>query len=270
MPWHHAVAPVDTQQVSACHCEERSDGTIRILCGRAQQKAVLWANSSGVTNLPQQQPTCQVSLRGRGLPHQCAHWFAMTCRRKDVCAGARMFGAQGVRNAGACRRVQGRPPLSLRGAKRRGNPYSLRQGATESSTLGEFVRRNEFATTAANLPSFSAGMRIAAPVCALVRNDRLGRCVRTRGQLQCTTFLPGDADCHRCDHWFAMTPPPCHCEERSDVAIRILCGKAQQKAVLWANSSGVTNLPQQQPTCQVSLRGCGLPHQCAHWFAMTC
>ena len=107
-------------------------------------------------------------------------------------------------------------------------------------------------------------------MCALVRNDRLGRCVRTRGQLQCTTFLPGDADCHRCDHWLAMTPPPCHCEERSDVAIRILCGRAQQKAVLWANSSGVTNLPQQQPACQVSLRGRGLPHQCAHWFAMTC
>src|SRR5699024_165464 len=91
-----------------------------------------------------------------GLPHQCAHWFAMTCRRKDVCAGARTgfamacrrkdvcagartFGAQGVRNAGACRRVQGRPPpLSLRGAERRGNPYSLRQGMTESSTLGEY------------------------------------------------------------------------------------------------------------------------------------
>ena len=26
-----------------------------------------------------------------GLPHQCAHWFAMTCRRKDVYAGARTF-----------------------------------------------------------------------------------------------------------------------------------------------------------------------------------
>ena len=160
--------------------------------------------------------------------------------------------------------------MSLRGAKRRDNPHPLRQYITKGNTLGEYERCCGFAPKAANLSSISAGTRIATPVCALVRNDRLGRCVRTRGQLQCTTFLPGDADCHRCDHWLAMTPPPCHCEERSDVAIRILCGRAQQKAVLWANSSGVTNLPQQQPTCQVSLRGCGLPHQCAHWCAMTC
>ena len=160
--------------------------------------------------------------------------------------------------------------MSLRGAKRRDNPFSLRQRITKSNTLGKYGKCYEFAKTAASLPGPSAGTRIATPVCALVRNDRLGRCVRTRGQLQCTTFLPGDADCHRCDHWLAMTPPPCHCEERSDVAIRILCGRAQQKAVLWANSSGTLDRVLQQPTCQVSLRGCGLPHQCAHWFAMTC
>ena len=62
-------------------------------------------------------------------------------------------------------------PLSLRGAKRRGNPYSLRQRKTKSSTLGESEKRYEFALRITNLQSFSAGTRIATPVCALVRND---------------------------------------------------------------------------------------------------
>ena len=43
----------------------------------------------------------------------------------------------------------------------------------ENNTLGKYVRRNEFARTAANLPGISAGTRIATPVCALVRNDML-------------------------------------------------------------------------------------------------
>ena len=69
------------------------------------------------------------------------------------------------------------------------------------------IRKNayEFARSSTKLPGFSAGTRIAAPVCALVRNDRFGRHVRTRARVQCTTFLPGDADCRRCAHWFAMT-----------------------------------------------------------------
>ena len=45
-----------------------------------------------------------------GLPRQCAHWLAMTCRRKGACAGARTFGAQGAQNAGTCQWVQGRFP----------------------------------------------------------------------------------------------------------------------------------------------------------------
>ena len=35
--------------------------------------------------------------------------------------------------------------MSLRGAKRRGNPFSLRQGIAESSTSGEYETRHEFA-----------------------------------------------------------------------------------------------------------------------------
>ena len=70
--------------------------------------------------------------------------------------------------------------MSLRGAQRRGNPYSLRQHKTKSNTLGKSEKRHEFAQTAANLPGIPAGMRIAAPVCALVRNDMLkaARCQR--------------------------------------------------------------------------------------------
>ena len=41
------------------------------------------------TDLPKVVPTCQVSLRGRGLPHQCAHWFAMTCRRQRRVCGCK-------------------------------------------------------------------------------------------------------------------------------------------------------------------------------------
>ena len=80
--------------------------------------------------------------------------------------------------AARCQRLQERgaggyasPPLSLRGAQRRDNPYSLRQHKTKSNTLGNSEKRHEFAQTAANLPGIPAGMRIAAPVCALVRND---------------------------------------------------------------------------------------------------
>ena len=40
------------------------------------------------------------------------------------------------------------------------------------------------------------GERIAAPVCALVRNDKFGRYARARAVVQCTTSQPGDADCH--------------------------------------------------------------------------
>ena len=43
----------------------------------------------------------------------------------------------------------------------------------------------EFARSSTKLPGFPAGTRIAAPVCALVRNDMLktGRCARVQGRL---------------------------------------------------------------------------------------
>ena len=74
--------------------------------------------------------------------------------------------------------------MSLRGAQRRGNPFSLQYNIAESSTLGEYAAVYEFAQTSAYLPGISAGMRIAAPVCALVRNDmrKTGAWVRVHGR----------------------------------------------------------------------------------------
>ncbi len=91
------------------------------------------------TNLPQRQQACPLSLRGCGLPQVCA------LVRNDMLKEGRVRGCKYV------------PPLSLRGAKRRGNPLLLRCNMTESSTLGECVSGYEFAQTAANLLSFSAG-----------------------------------------------------------------------------------------------------------------
>ena len=224
----------------------------------------------------------------------------------QVCAGQ---GRNDMLKTGKCSRLQGRfpaaPPgkrrhaanfwMSLRGAKRRGNPHLLRQGMTESSTLGESEKCYEFALRIANLQSFSAGTRIAAPVCALVRNDMLKEeaCVRLQGRLarghaetwqvcagQGRNDMQRTDRCSRLQGRFPAVPP----------------GKRRHAANFWMSLRGAerrgnphllrqgmtesstlgeygkvhTNLPQRQPTCQVFLRGRGLPHQCAHWFAMTC
>ncbi len=49
--------------------------------------------------------------------------------------------------------------------------FSLQWDRTKSNTLGEYARRNEFALSPTGLQRFSAGKRIATPVCALARND---------------------------------------------------------------------------------------------------
>ena len=146
-PRQHILAHAGTRQVSACHCEERSDVAIRSPCSTTSQKAVLWANTKKYYEFAQKRIYRCLSLRGCGLPHQCAHWFAMTCKRR--------------------------------------------------------VRVSE---CKAVLPSKPAG------------------------------------GCGFC-HWADVLPNPdtqqisaCHCEERSDVAIRSPCSTASQKAVLWANT----------------------------------
>ena len=89
VPWQRPLANADTRQISACHCEERSDGTIRSPCSSTKRKAILPGKSVEAANLPYVLLSCQVFLRGNGLPHQCAHWFAMTCRRKRRCCGCK-------------------------------------------------------------------------------------------------------------------------------------------------------------------------------------
>ena len=50
--WADVLANADTQQISACHCEERSDVAIRSPCSTASQKAVPQANTQPSTNSP--------------------------------------------------------------------------------------------------------------------------------------------------------------------------------------------------------------------------
>ena len=73
------------------------------------------------------------------MPHQCAHWFAMTCRRqKGVCAckdvARKVRGNMPGVSGGKALVRNDTSPLSLRGAKRRGNPSLLRQHITKSNT----------------------------------------------------------------------------------------------------------------------------------------
>ena len=90
-----------------------------------------------------------------------------------------------MQKTGTYSRVQGRPPpLSLRGAKRRDNPFSLRQHTAKRHYSRRIRRSCGFALSIANLQSFPAGMRIATPVCALVRNDmqKTGTYSRVQGR----------------------------------------------------------------------------------------
>ena len=110
----------------------RSEATWQsVLLAVAQnRKAILWANTESVTNLPKQQPTCPVSLRRRGLPHQCAHWFAMTCRNLPGVCGCKNVVHNDMLKTGTRLRMHGRgarwhlPHCHCK--ERSGNPFSLR------------------------------------------------------------------------------------------------------------------------------------------------
>ena len=131
---------------------------------------------------------------------------AVACQRLQGC------GAQGAQKHAGCQRLQGRFPAVHRqcpGIVRTGGKFlhviarseatwqsvALRQHKTMRKYLRRIRRSCEFALSAAYCSVLLQGERIAAPVCALVRNDKLGRYARTRARLQCTAFLPGDADC---------------------------------------------------------------------------
>ena len=114
------------------------------------------------------------------MPHQCAHWFAMT-DLVGVCAPG---GGSSVP-----RFCQGTRIATPRRPKVRHAQLRPKARVGQRSLV-------------APLPTKGAPLR--GPH-ALVRNDRLGRCVRTRGRQQCTTFLPGDADCRTS----SPQSPPC-------------------------------------------------------------
>ena len=59
-------------------------------------------------------------VRGNGLPRQCAHWLAMTGGGKAGALVLRCHCGEAVRRGNPSL-----PLLSLRGAKRRGNPFSF-------------------------------------------------------------------------------------------------------------------------------------------------
>ena len=114
--------------------------------------------------------------------------------------------------------------MSLRGAKRWDNPFSCGSAKQNATIPGEYVRRYEFARSSARLPSFSAGKRIAAPVCALVRNDmqKTGACQRMQvgGHEEKCVDGSGFTWYNVLAYADTQQVSACHCEERSDVAIR--------------------------------------------------
>ena len=71
-----------------------------------------------------------------GLPRQCAHWLAMPCRRKDVCAGARTRRAMTCRRKDVC--AGARTRFTMTGRKRAGVGGARRQksGSPPRGTSG--------------------------------------------------------------------------------------------------------------------------------------
>ena len=160
-----------------------------------------------------------------GLPHRCAHRFAMTRILLGVrcMSAAAHMGAALQRNLQNMRRGGGSAPpvhgrrifikLSFRGAQRRGNPFSLcGEGAAQGTGYG----------------------------------------------------LP-----HRCAHRFAMT--------RILLGVRCMSGGGSAPPVhgrrifIKLSFRGAQRRGNPFPPCsEGAVRGgCGLPHRCAHRFAMT-
>ena len=96
--------------------------------------------------------------------------------------------------------------MSLRGAKRRGNPYSLRQCKTRSNTLGEYGKVHTNLPEV--VPSYQASLRGRGlpQVCALVRNDMLKTDTHLRLQDRLARRVRGNLGrVSGARHWFAMT-----------------------------------------------------------------
>ncbi len=231
---------------------------IRSPCSTTSQKAVLWANTKKCYEFAQKRIYRCLSLRGCGLPHQCAHWFAMTCKRRVRVSECKAVGREGKCIDGGSfawynvLAYADTPHVSACHCEERSDVAIRSPCSTTSQKAVPWANTQpsyEFAQPAANLPGISAGTRIATPVCALARNDMLKTDALLRMQGGGARVLPrkvlANADTRqvsacRCELRSCNRrngfPSACHCEERSDVAIRSPCSTTSQKAVLWANT----------------------------------
>ena len=72
------VACADTRQISACHCEERSDVAIRVPAAGHSKEQYFRRKRNSLRIRPKYCQVARFPCGENGLPHQCAHWFAMT------------------------------------------------------------------------------------------------------------------------------------------------------------------------------------------------
>ena len=125
--------------------------------GQRRSNAPLWLLS------PQRVPLCGAPL----------HWLAMTCRNLLRVSGCRNTVRNDMQKPETFLRVQGRPPPLV--IARSVATWQFRNPCgrawQRAAPKANAEKCHEFARSSANLSGFSAGTRIATPVCALVRND---------------------------------------------------------------------------------------------------
>ena len=153
-----------------------------------------------------------------------------------------------------------------------------RSGATWQSVLSaaghdrkQYLRRTrksvyEFARSSASLPSFPAGMRIATPVCALVRNDmqKAGTCARVQGR-------GARKVCRRQGvSTGARTSPTVIARSGATWQSVLLAVPQNEKEHFGQIRKAQRICPNSSQLARLLCGENGLPHQCAHWFAMTC
>ena len=124
----------------------------------------------------------------------------------------------------------------------------------------------EFALSAAICHVPPQGERIATPVCALARNDMLktGRCARVQGR-----GLRWQAEGGGVAAGARTSPPIVIARSAATWQSAFPAAGHDRKQYFGRIRESATDLPKVVPACRVSLRGRGLPRQCAHWFAMT-
>ena len=197
-------------------------------------------------------PPCQVSLRGRGLPHQCAHWFAMTCKRqKRVCGCKGDFPAVHrqcpgfMRTRGKFQHVIARSEATWQSASpaaAQSREQRLRRIRRRATDLPEVVPTWQVSLGGCGLPRRGA----AAPLLAMTCRRRVRFCVckdMGRDGVQKEEARVGvqgrvPAVFRQCPLANADTRHvlACHCEERSDVAIPGPAEILGKQVLLRANS----------------------------------